>query len=243
MIHEQNAVAGTTNRLLAPLASRVVAGFPQAFKSGVAFEVLGNPVRAELIRAGEQQQFDYTGQRALRLLVLGGSLGAKPLNDVLPLAVNELGSKGLTLEVLHQTGDAHVDAVVQSYGDSREGIRVAPFIDDMVEAYAWADLVVCRAGALTVAELAIMGRPAILVPLPHAIDDHQTANARSLADRGGAVLLRQADMNVDDLARQIEGYVQDPEQLKAMAAAARTAAMPGATKAVADRCEELCHAD
>lgn len=243
LIHEQNAVAGTTNRLLAPLASRVVAGFPQAFKSGVAFEVLGNPVRAELIRAGEQQQFDYTGQRALRLLVLGGSLGAKPLNDVLPLAVNELGSKGLTLEVLHQTGDAHVDAVVQSYGDSREGIRVAPFIDDMVEAYAWADLVVCRAGALTVAELAIMGRPAILVPLPHAIDDHQTANARSLADRGGAVLLRQADMNVDDLARQIEGYVQDPEQLKAMAAAARTAAMPGATKAVADRCEELCHAD
>lgn len=243
LIHEQNAVAGTTNRLLAPLADKVIAGFPAAFRSGVSFEVLGNPVRKELVGAGEERHYDFAGQRPLRLLVLGGSLGAKPLNDVLPAAVGQLLAAGIPLEVWHQAGDAHAAAVVEAYGEAREAVRVTPFIEDMAAAYSWADLVVCRAGALTVSELAIMGRPAILVPLPHAIDDHQSANARSLADRGGAILLRQADMTADLLVRQIRSYVEYPQLLQKMAVASRAAATPDATAKVADRCEELCHAD
>lgn len=243
LIHEQNAVAGTTNRMLAPLADTVIAGFPAAFKSELSFEVLGNPVREDLIRAGEQQEYDFDGQRALRLLVLGGSLGAKPLNEMLPLAVKKLLGEGAALELWHQAGEAHADSAIEAYGEQREGIRVVPFIEDMAAAYAWADVVVCRAGALTVAELAVMGRPSILVPLPHAIDDHQTANARSLADRGGAILLRQSDMSPDLLARQIRSYMDYPELLRTMAAAARAAATPDAAQQVTDRCEELCNAD
>ncbi len=243
LIHEQNAVAGTTNRMLAPLANAVVAGFPAAFKSDIDFDVLGNPVRADLVAAGEQLSYDYDGRRPLRLLVLGGSLGAKPLNDTLPQAVGQLRAAGSALEVWHQSGEAHAAAVESAYGVDPDGIRVAPFIEDMAAAYAWADVVVCRAGALTVAELEIMGRPAILVPLPHAIDDHQSANAHSLADRGGAVLLRQADMTVDRLAQQLQAYIDYPERLRKMAVAARAAATPDAARRVADRCEELCHAD
>jgi UDP-N-acetylglucosamine--N-acetylmuramyl-(pentapeptide) pyrophosphoryl-undecaprenol N-acetylglucosamine transferase len=243
LIHEQNAVAGTTNRMLAPFADKVIAGFPAAFSSDVCVEVLGNPVRAELVRAGEQQHYDFDGQRAMRLLILGGSLGAKPLNDTLPATVARLLSEGAELEVWHQAGDAHADSVGQAYGESSERVRVAPFIEDMAAAYAWADLVVCRAGALTVAELAIMGRPSILVPLPHAIDDHQTANARSLADRGGAILLRQADMSVDLLVRQLQSYIEYPKLLMTMASAAHSVATPDAAKTVADRCEELINAD
>lgn len=243
LIHEQNAVAGTTNRLLAPLADKVVAGFPAAFRADINFEVLGNPVRADLVRAGAEQHFDYDGQRALHLLILGGSLGARPLNETLPLAVKKLLSGGASLEVWHQAGEAHADVVEQAYGANRDVIRVAPFIEDMVAAYAWADVVVCRAGALTVAELAIMGCPAILVPLPHAIDDHQTANAHSLADRGGAILLRQSDMTVEILARQIQAYMDYPQRLHIMAQACHAAAASNAAVLVADRCEELLNAD
>lgn len=242
LIHEQNAVAGTTNRLLAPMADTVAAGFPAAFKGDIEFEVLGNPVRPDLVRAGEEQHYDYNDQRPLRLLVLGGSLGAKPLNDTLPLAVKQLLADGASLEVWHQTGDAHADAVELVYGEENKGVRVAAFIEDMAAAYAWADLVVCRAGALTVAELAIMGRPAILIPLPHAIDDHQSANARSLAERGGAILLRQSDMSADLLARQIKSYIEYPQLLRTMADACRAAAIPNATQRVTDHCEELLNA-
>jgi UDP-N-acetylglucosamine--N-acetylmuramyl-(pentapeptide) pyrophosphoryl-undecaprenol N-acetylglucosamine transferase len=239
LIHEQNAVAGTTNRMLAPLARTVVAGFPAAFRSGVAFEVLGNPVRAELVEAAEEAGYDYDGQRPLRLLVLGGSLGARPINEVMPAAVALLDAAGVPLQLWHQAGEAHAEGVARAYPPADDSRRVTAFIDDMAAAYAWADLVVCRAGALTVAELAVMGRPAILVPLPHAIDDHQTANARALADRGGAVLLRQSEMTAEGLAGAVRAYTEFPERLHAMAAASRAVAMPGATAAVADRCEEL----
>lgn len=239
LIHEQNAVAGTTNRMLAPLATTVVAGFPAAFREDVDFCVLGNPVRAELVAAAAQADYDYNGQRPLRLLVLGGSLGARPLNEVIPAAVKLLEERGVDLELWHQAGAAHVELVQQAYPADTPARKVTAFIDDMAAAYAWADLVICRAGALTVAELAVMGRPAILVPLPHAIDDHQTANARSLADRGGAILLRQADMTAEGLARAVRAYTEFPERLRAMAAASREAAAPHATAAVADCCEGL----
>ena len=240
MIHEQNAVAGTTNRLLAPLASTVVAGFDGAFGDEVDCEVLGNPIRRELVEVGASRLYDYAGQRALRLLVLGGSLGALPINNAIPGAVRRLVQQNASLEVWHQSGTAHVEAVRETYGELLDrDVRVAAFIEDMASAYAWADLVVCRAGALTVSELAVMGCPAILVPLPHAIDDHQTANARSLTDRGGAILLRQSDMNETSLVQALEGYLSQPHRLASMAAASRAAATPDAAARVSDRVEEL----
>ena len=242
LIHEQNAVAGTTNRMLAPLANTIVAGFPGAFKTDIDYLVLGNPVRAELVRAGAGATYDYDGQRSLRLLVLGGSLGAKPLNDAVPEAVDTLLAHGANLKVWHQTGEAHADVVAQAYGAGVEQVRVVPFIEDMAAAYGWADVVICRAGALTVAELAIMGRPAILIPLPHAIDDHQTANAHSLADCGGAILMRQAEMSAGSFVKALHAYIEYPERLSAMATACKAAATPDAAIRVTDCCEGLLNA-
>jgi UDP-N-acetylglucosamine--N-acetylmuramyl-(pentapeptide) pyrophosphoryl-undecaprenol N-acetylglucosamine transferase len=242
LIHEQNAVAGTTNRLLAPLAGRVVAAFPGAFKEQIEHTVLGNPVRRTLVEAGASRHYDYAGQRPLRLLVLGGSLGAQPLNEVLPGTVRAVRGSGPELEVWHQTGEAHVAQVRATYGELLgEAVRVVPFIEDMAGAYGWADLVLCRAGALTVSELAIMGCPAILVPLPYAIDDHQSANARSLSDSGAAMLLRQSDMTVEALAASLRGYMAHPQLLGKMAAAAAAVATPDAAARVSDCCEELIH--
>ncbi|MEH6636147.1 MAG: undecaprenyldiphospho-muramoylpentapeptide beta-N-acetylglucosaminyltransferase [Halioglobus sp.] len=241
LIHEQNAVAGTTNRMLAPLASKVIAGFPGAFKEDIQYTVLGNPVRRELVAAAAHSDYDYAGQRPLRLLVLGGSLGARPINNMIPGAVGKLMDGGTApLEVWHQCGDAHAESVRESYGSLLDkGVQVAPFIEDMAQAYAWADLVLCRAGALTVAELAIMGRPSMLVPLPHAIDDHQSANARSLTDCGGAILLRQSEMTVDSLVSALQGYLAHPQRLSTMASAAAATATPDAAARVTDYCEEL----
>ncbi len=239
LIHEQNAVAGTTNRMLAPFAKKIVAGFPDAFVPKRQVEILGNPLRRELVEAGAATDYDYDGERPLRLLVLGGSLGAQPINEVMPGMVRRLGADA-RLEVLHQTGEAHVESARARYGSLlRDNIRIEPFIEDMVSAYRWADLVLCRAGALTVSELAVMGRPSILVPLPQAIDDHQTANARSLASRGAAVLLMQAQMDAYKLGALLREYMARPAQLAEMAAAAKVAGTPGATTAVADRCEAL----
>lgn len=242
LIHEQNAVAGTTNRMLAPLASQVFAAFPGAFKQSVETRVIGNPVRSELVAAGARRHYDYAGQRPLRLLVLGGSLGARPINQVLPDTLRAVRAGNKQLEVWHQTGEAHVVPVKANYGDLLgEDTRVVPFIEDMAAAYEWADLVLCRAGALTVSELAIMGCPSILVPLPYAIDDHQTANARSLSEAGAAKLLPQSDMSVDSLVASLQGYMANPRLLVSMAAAAHAAATPDAATRVSDCCEELIH--
>ena len=244
LIHEQNAVAGTTNRMLAPLADRIVAGFAGAFRPGISYTVMGNPVRRELLAARGEQHYDFNGQRALRLLVLGGSLGARPINEVVPEAVAQLvRERGDVIEVRHQTGAGHDADVAQRYGELlQRGVQVAPFIEDMAAAYAWADLVLCRCGALTIAELCVMGRPAILVPLPHAIDDHQSANARALTDCGGGALLRQADMDAQSVNALLSGFLQAPQRLSAMAVAAFAAAIPDAAARVADCCEELMYA-
>lgn len=243
LIHEQNAVAGTTNRMLAPLADKIVAGFAGAFAEGIDCTVLGNPVRRELVQAGAASHYDYVGHRALRLLVLGGSLGAQPINHLIPLALRRVMKAGeAPLEIWHQAGEAHAQVVRESYGSLLDKhVRVSPFIENMAQAYAWADLVLCRAGALTVSELAIMGRPSILVPLPHAIDDHQTANAHFLSDSGGAILLRQSDMTVESLTKELQGFLALPRQLAAMAQAVAAAATPDAAATVSDCCEELVH--
>jgi len=241
LIHEQNAVAGTTNRMLAPLARRIVAGFPGAFGPRRNCTVTGNPLRRELLEAGAGATYDFDGARPLRLLVLGGSLGAAPINEVLPGMVRRLErtSPG-AVAVLHQTGEAHLETTRARYGSLiGRDVRIEPFIDDMVSAYLWADLVLCRAGALTVAELAAMGRPSILVPLPQAIDDHQTANARSLGAVGAALVLLQNQLDAYKLASLLREFIAEPERLARMSAAARSAATPEATRRVAGYCEEL----
>ena len=244
LIHEQNAVAGTTNRMLAPLATKIVAGFPGAFRADISFTVPGNPVRRELLLARAANHYDFNGQRPLQLLVLGGSLGAQPINEVVPAAIQALvQAQGAVIKVQHQSGAGHDADVRQRYGDLLgQGVQVAPFIEDMAAAYAWADLVLCRCGALTIAELCVMGRPAILVPLPHAIDDHQTANARALTDCGGATLLPQREMNTESVLNLLQGLLGNPQRLCAMAAAAFTAATPDAAARVSDCCEELIYA-
>jgi len=246
LIHEQNAVAGTTNRLLAPLAHAVVCGFNGAFRDDRPLQVLGNPVRRALLDAALDHQWDYHGQRPLQVLVLGGSQGAQAINQLLPEAMRQLRKRvgeGV-VSVWHQSGVAHLDSLQQEYGPMLEqDARVSAYIEDMAAAYAWADVVICRAGALTVSELAIMGRPSLLIPLPNAIDDHQTGNARALSDRGAALLLRQADVNAKDLAATLAGYIARPKRLAAMAHAAAAAAQPQATVQLADLCEELMRND
>lgn len=243
LIHEQNAVAGTTNRLLAPLADRIMAGFPGAF-TGREHTVSGNPVRRDLVQAAAEHSYSYSAQRPLHLLVLGGSLGAQPINQALPGAVARLlGERGeVALEVWHQAGEAHAQGLMDQYGEHLQGpVRVSSFIEDMATAYCWADLVLCRAGALTVSELAVTGRPAILVPLPHAIDDHQSANARVLSEAGAAILLPQGEMSEQRLCETVNALLDQPERLHAMATAARAVSLPDATQVVSSCCEELIH--
>jgi UDP-N-acetylglucosamine--N-acetylmuramyl-(pentapeptide) pyrophosphoryl-undecaprenol N-acetylglucosamine transferase len=240
VIHEQNAVAGTTNRLLGVFASRVLSGYPDAFE-GVESRVIGNPVRKSIATLPIPEQRWATRTGPMRLLVLGGSLGARPINDVVPAAIAAMPA-ALRPEIRHQTGRLHAGDVAAQYQALGIAAQVEPFIDDMAEAYAWADLVLCRAGALTIAELAAAGVGAILVPLPHAIDDHQTANARWLTDRRAGVLLRQDEMTPEALAQQLNELAAQPQELLAWARAARVLAKPDAAAQVVQCCLEVAHA-
>lgn len=243
VIHEQNAVAGTTNRLLAPLARRVLCGLPGAFGEAKA-TVVGNPVRADIIALSEHAQATpeaFTVERPLRLAVLGGSLGSKPLNEAMPAALASLAPaiRG-RLAIRHQCGPQHEAATRALYADCADlAVEVQPYVEDMAAMYRWADVVVCRAGALTVAELAISGTPSVLVPLPHAIDDHQTANARTLSACGGALLLPQAEMTPARLAQVMGEFLSSPQRLATMRAQARATAFPDATQSVAHVLQEV----
>ncbi len=240
LIQEQNAVAGTTNRLLTRLAKKVLTGYPIEL-GGNKNIYSGNPVRGGITRvsAPGHRWADRSGK--LRLLVLGGSLGAKAINDVMPSALSRLSEQGLP-EVWHQTGKAHLDAVTGAYKKHSIEARIDAFIEDMAEAYAWADLVICRAGALTVAELTAVGVASILVPLPYAIDDHQSANARWLADQQAGLLLPQGEMDWKKIASLISDFSQNREKLLAMANAARNLARIDAADRVANTCLEVAHA-
>lgn len=237
VIHEQNAVAGTANRSLAPFAARVCEAFPDTFAASDKRRTTGNPVRTELFLETPR---DSLANRRPRLLILGGSLGAEPLNKLLPDALAQV-SEELRPEVFHQAGKQHADITRERYAAAGVAAQVAPFIKDMASAYAWADLVICRAGALTVCELAAAGLPSFLVPLPHAIDDHQTHNAEYLAKEGAAVLLPQAKTDAVALAAQLTEVMMQPEKLKAMGAIARRLARPDATRTVVDICLEVAH--
>lgn len=240
VIHEQNAVAGTTNRLLGVVAGRVLSGYPNAF-DGVTSRVIGNPVRKAIsqLPAPEIRWAGRTGP--MRLLVLGGSLGARPINDAVPAAIAAMPA-ALRPEIRHQTGRLHAGDVAANYQQLGIAAQIEPFIEDMAAAYAWADLVLCRAGALTIAELAAAGVGSILVPLPHAIDDHQTKNAQWLAQAGGAEILLQKQLTADSLAQHLLHFIRSPQKIITMAHAARAKSKPDATLIVADACQEVMDA-
>lgn len=235
-IHEQNSIAGLANRVLAKLADKVLVAFPGAFGKDKRPEWTGNPVRAEIsgIPAPEARFACRAGR--LRLLVLGGSQGAAALNEVVPHAVSLMPDPARP-QVTHQTGTVQADAVRGRYAAAGVPADVLPFIADMARAYAEADVMICRAGASTIAELAAAGVPAVLVPFPHAVDDHQTHNARFLSERGAAVLIPQSALTADRLAELLATFTRD--KLLAMARAARDAGKPDATRAVAEACMGL----
>jgi UDP-N-acetylglucosamine--N-acetylmuramyl-(pentapeptide) pyrophosphoryl-undecaprenol N-acetylglucosamine transferase len=235
LIHEQNSVAGMTNRWLAPLARTVMEAFPGSLPARRQAIHTGNPVRAEITRLPAPSERYAERSGALRVLVVGGSLGARALNEVMPAAVRQLPA-ARQLQLHHQTGSADLASVQAAYASLELDVRVDAFIDDMAAAYSWADVVICRSGALTVAELAVVGVASILVPYPHATDDHQTGNARFLADAGAAVLMPQEVMSAEKLAGLLGDFSRQRNRLLEMACRARELAMPDAARRVAEHC-------
>ena len=235
LIHEQNSVAGLTNSWLAPLARTVMEAFPGSLPARRHALHTGNPVRAEITRLPAPVERFAARNGALRVLVIGGSLGARALNEVMPAAVRQLAA-GQLLQLHHQTGSAEQESVQAAYAALDVGARVDAFIDDMAAAYSWADVVICRSGALTVAELAVVGVASILVPFPYATDDHQTGNARFLADAGAAILMPQDEMSAEKLAGLLGDFSQQRNMLLEMACRARQLAMPDAARRVAEQC-------
>jgi len=236
---EQNALPGFTNRVLGRLARVVVVAFAEArqFFARRKVRLLGNPVRRQLLQAAGQP---LPGQR--NLLIFGGSQGARALNQALPEALEQVQRRLGRLNIRHQTGEGDYRQVRESYQRLGLEARVERFIDDMAGALQWADLVICRAGATTVAELAVIGRPAVLVPYPHAADDHQTVNARALVAAGAARLLPQRDLNPESLAQLLVQLLAQPRQLEEMARAAAGLGRPEAAARIADLCLELARA-
>lgn len=233
VIHEQNAVAGLTNRLLARFAREVLVAFPGAFAGSRAMREIGNPVRREFfaLPAPELRYADRSGP--LRLLVVGGSQGAARLNTIVPQALARLAPH-LPVEVRHQAGERWLEPARMAYAAARIAAEVVPFIDDIAAAYAWADLVVCRAGALTISELAAAGVPAVLVPFPAAVDDHQTRNAGFLVAQGAAVLLPERELTPERLAAEIAALGTARARLQDMAGRARALSRPHATAELVD---------
>ncbi|MBB5018853.1 UDP-N-acetylglucosamine--N-acetylmuramyl-(pentapeptide) pyrophosphoryl-undecaprenol N-acetylglucosamine transferase [Chitinivorax tropicus] len=236
LVHEQNSVAGLTNKVLSGVADAVLTAFPAAFKSSGKVQLVGNPVRETIARLPAPAERFAGRQGPLKLLVVGGSLGAQALNEHVPAAL-ALMPEGERPKVTHQAGAKHIEALRAAYAKAGVQANTVPFIDDMATAYAEADLVICRSGALTVAELAVAGVASVLVPFPHAVDDHQTGNARYLADNGAAVLMPQTELNPQSLAALLQTMSRD--KLGAMADAARRLAKPDATEAVAAVCMSL----
>jgi UDP-N-acetylglucosamine--N-acetylmuramyl-(pentapeptide) pyrophosphoryl-undecaprenol N-acetylglucosamine transferase len=235
IIHEQNRVVGTTNRLLAKIATKVLQGFPNSFAQKFEAICTGNPLREMLkhIPPAPLQR-----RESLRIFVLGGSQGAKALNETVPNAIALFASPPFEggrggCAVHHQTGVAMQNEVAEKYETLKLNAEASTFIEDMVAAYSWADLIICRAGAMTVSEVAAMGIPAIFIPLPNAIDDHQTANARYLTEAGAAILLKQSDLTAEALAQQIEKLCENLPERRAIS---QTLAYLNATETVAKFC-------
>lgn len=241
VIHEQNAIAGLTNRLLSHLARRVLEAFPGSFPANIQTRQTGNPIRADISDLPLPEQRFTTHQSELRLLVIGGSLGAQALNEVLPQAIALLPPENRPT-IWHQAGQNKDVATREAYAEAKVKARVEPFIADMAEAYGWADMVICRAGALTISELTAAGVAAVLVPYPHAVDDHQTRNALYLTEAGAARLVPQSELSPETLANELQALLNEGrEGLLKMANAARQLAKPSATRQVAETCLEVMH--
>jgi UDP-N-acetylglucosamine--N-acetylmuramyl-(pentapeptide) pyrophosphoryl-undecaprenol N-acetylglucosamine transferase len=232
-LHEQNAIAGLANRVLAALADKVMVAFPGALKNA---EWTGNPVRAEIAAMAAPQERIGGRTGSLRLLVVGGSLGAQALNEAVPRAL-AMFAPSERPQVVHQAGEKHLESLRANYAAAGVAGELVAFIDDMARRYADADLVLCRAGATTVAELCAGGVASVLVPFPHAVDDHQSANARFLDERGAAILLPQSRMTPDGLASVLRSL--DRARLLEMARKARALGRPDAARIVAERCMAL----
>jgi len=234
VIHEQNSIAGLTNRVLSKFATRVLAAFPSAF--GDKAVLVGNPVRADIAAVAEPAVRFSDRSGPLRVLVVGGSLGAQALNATVPQALALLPESDCPV-VVHQAGEKHIAELYANYQQAGVKAETRAFIDNMAELYGWADLVICRAGALTIAELAAAGVASVLVPFPHAVDDHQTYNARYLSANGAAVQIQQPDLNAEGLAALIRGMTRI--SLLDMARNARALGKPEATATVAQVCMEV----
>jgi UDP-N-acetylglucosamine--N-acetylmuramyl-(pentapeptide) pyrophosphoryl-undecaprenol N-acetylglucosamine transferase len=252
VLHEQNAIAGMTNRWLGRFATRVFSAMPKVFPATVGARAVGNPVRESIenVCLGKDRQV----RSSLRLLIIGGSRGARALNQVVPEAVKvfqQTNNESLGLDVWHQTGvddekqvsdayNAFIEQPVNEQGNAKVSAKVQPYIQDVTKAYQWADLVICRAGAMTVSELSAAGLPSVLVPFPFAVDDHQTMNARYLSDAGAAYLLPQSDMHAENLAQRLTELAGQPELLLEMSAKARQMYKPNAASIIADALVEEC---
>lgn len=234
VIHEQNAIAGTTNKLLSKVASLRLQAFDGALSNALN---VGNPIRGNILNQPVRSSRDNSAQ-PLRLLVVGGSLGAKAINDVMPQVLANW-SFSQRLDVWHQTGKKNFDAVSTLYKSANLEARVEPYLDNMNQAYYWADVVLCRAGAMTVSELAVTGLPSILIPYPYAIDDHQTANARYLEKVGAAHLLPQPELTYEKIIMLLSRFIQSEDILSKMGVQAKSVAHPMATQDVVTHCLRL----
>lgn len=241
VIHEQNSVAGLTNRLLAGLAREVLEAFPGSFSSRVRARLVGNPVRADIAALAAPAERLAARSGPIRVLVLGGSQGARALNETMPAAVGLLEAAQRP-DIRHQAGRNDCERTRDAYRAAGIEARVDAFIDAIAECYGWADIVVCRAGALTIAELTAAGLGSILVPYPTAVDDHQTKNARYLADAGAAVLLPQAELTPERLAAELRACCTDRALIVTRAERARSLARPDATHDVVEACLSLVRA-
>ena len=219
IIHEQNAKAGFTNKTLAHFSNKILEGFPAAFQSRANVIVIGNPIRCEIETLPPPQERFYKRSLPLRLLVLGGSLGAQAINEIVPKMLMRLAPEERP-EVWHQTGKKHFYLTKEAYFSSKLQVNLVPFIEDMAKAYAWADMVLCRAGALTVAELCAVGLGAIFVPYPYAVDDHQTANANYMVKHHAALCIQQSELTDVRLAAILKELAYAPDRRLAMAKAA-----------------------
>lgn len=232
IVHEQNAIPGLTNKVLARLANVVLQAFPGVFKQGLT---TGNPVRQSICEIETPEKRVAGHQGKLRLLVIGGSLGAVKLNEIIPQALEQIDFEQRP-DVIHQTGTKNIEAAKTCYQDAGVTAKVEAFIDDMPAVYEWADLVICRSGAMTVFELAAAGIASILVPYPFAVDDHQTHNARYLEAAGAAIIKQQNEISAEWIAETINDFSADRKKLLDMAIAARQLAIPDSAKTIADAC-------
>lgn len=240
VIHEQNAIAGMTNRILVRFAETVLEAFPGSFGPDVVTRCTGNPVRQDLATLPDPEGRLADRQGPLRLLVVGGSLGAQVFNQQLPEALAQLPENERP-KVRHQCGEKNLEAARAAYAQQGVEASVEPFIKDMAEAYQWADLVLCRSGALTVSELCAAGIGALLVPFPHAVDDHQTRNGQQMVEAGAAILIPQTQLTPPVLAQTLADLSGDRGRVTNMAKAARTLARPDATERVVNYCLEAAN--